>query len=174
MCKNSVLWLYRLEANYRWESGFDVGEDRIFLDASGRVRLIIEAQGRITVMRGYSWNGCSPKVCVFDLLLGTPDGVVHAATGRPKTYFASMIHDALYQFLRADSPFTRKQADTCFLRLMEASDFSLRYIYWAAVRVLGRLVWRGKSAKRRWRGTGVRVSALLAPTQTLRAEPGAV
>jgi len=97
-CKNSVRWLYRLEQNFTWESNHPLPEDFVFWDKSGAVRLIIEMGGRITVTRRYAWNGCSPKFCFFDLLIGTPEGVVHARTGRPKTYFASLIHDALYQF----------------------------------------------------------------------------
>jgi hypothetical protein len=161
MCRNGVSWLYRAEKSFIWDSGLEVDEDRVFLDAAGKVRLIIETTGRITVTRGYSWNGCSPKVCVFDFLLGTPDGVVHKNTGRPKTYFASMVHDALYQFLKTDSPIGRKQADDCFLRLMEDSDFSPRYLYWAAVRIFGRLVWRGKQMRRGWQGRSLPVAALL-------------
>lgn len=164
LCNNGVSWLYRSDANFSWDSGFDSGEDRVFLDAQGRVRLIIEAEGRITVTRGYAWNGCSPKVCFFDLLLGTPDGVVDATTKRPKTYYASMVHDALYQFLGVGSPLRRRQADACFLRLIGESAFSPRYVYWIAVRAFGWLVWRAKSAKRQWRGTGIAVNALRAPT----------
>ena len=108
MCRNSVKWLYRSEVNFEWDSGFDIPEDQVFLDTTGKVRLILERGGRITVTREYAWNGCSPKVCIFDLLVGTPDGVVHVRTGRPKTYFASMVHDALYQFLRCNSPITRR------------------------------------------------------------------
>ena len=155
MCKNSVRWLYRLEQNFSWESGIHFERDHAYRDKAGKVRLIIEAGGRITVIRGYSWNGCSPKFCLFDLIIGTPDGVVHAVTGHPKTYFASMVHDALYQFLRVETSVTRSQADACFLRLMAESDFSLRYLYWGAVRTLGWLVWRGKQHKRDWAGKSV-------------------
>jgi hypothetical protein len=169
MCRNGVAWLYRVDKSFTWDSGLEIAEDRIFLDARGKVRLVIETTGRITVTRGYSWNGCSPKVCVFDLLLGTPDGVVHARTGRPKTYFASMVHDALYQFLKADSPISRQQADDCFLRLMADSDFSPRYLYWAAVRIFGPLVWRGKQVKRGWHGRSLPVAALLEQTELTRA-----
>lgn len=147
-------------------------QDWVFRDTHGKVRLIIEASGRITVTRRYSWNGCSPRMCVFDLSVGTPNGVVHARTGQPKTYYASMIHDALYQFLRVNLPLTRRQADACFLRLMAESDFRPRHIYWAIVRVVGRLVWLAKRASRTWRGSGVPVSALLTPAQSLRGTPG--
>lgn len=163
LCKNAVAWLYRADTNFTWDSGLAVPEDQVFLDASGTVRLIIEGGGRITVTRGYSWNGCSPKFCILDLLVGTPDGVVSAQTGRPKTYFASMVHDALYQFLGAGSPISRRDADRCFLRLMAASQFSLRYVYWGAVRLLGRLVWRGKHVTRRWRGYRWVVADLVPP-----------
>lgn len=172
-CKNSVKWLYRSNENYSWESGFDIPEDRFFLDSSGKVRLILEVGGRITVTRGYAWNGCSPKICVFDLLIGTPDGVVYARTGRPKTYYASMVHDALYQFLRADSPLSRRQADDAFLRLMEVSEFALRWIYWVAVRLFGWLVWRAKSARRHWRGYGIAVSSVAPPFIDPQSSSGA-
>ena len=67
-----------------------------------------------------------------------------------------------FVFLGASSPVTRRQADACFLRLMSEFDFALRWVYWAAVRVFGRLVWHAKRARRNWRGTGVPVGALLA------------
>lgn len=163
LCNHEVSWLYCAETNFSWDSGIAVPTDQVFVDSAGKVRLIIETTGLITVTRGYAWNGCSPKVCFLDLLIGTPDGAVYAPTGRPKTYFASMVHDALYQFLRADSPITRPQADDCFLRLMAASEFSLRHVYWLAVRVLGWLVWQGKRIKRQWKGQRLQVGDLLPP-----------
>ncbi|MDY6791983.1 MAG: DUF1353 domain-containing protein [Thermodesulfobacteriota bacterium] len=116
------------------------------------MRLIIEVDGMLTVTRGYAWNGCSPKICFLDILLGTPDGAVYGPTGKPKTYFASMVHDALYQFLYSKTPITRAEADGCFLRLMAESEFMLRYLYWFAVRLFGCLVWRGKKIVRKWDG----------------------
>jgi hypothetical protein len=160
-CTDSPRWLYRSEANFSWDSGISIPADQVFVDSAGKVRLIIETTGRITITRGYAWNGCSPKVCLFDLLLGTPDGAVYAPTGRPKAYYASMVHDALYQFLDAGSPISRLQADRCFLRLMTASSFRLRYVYWLAVRAVGWFVWYGKKVKRQWSGAQVVVSDLL-------------
>ncbi len=156
MCKNSVKWLYRLESPYSWDSGMPIESDRFFFDRKGRLRLVIEESGRITVTAGYSWNGCSPKFCLFDILLGTPDGVVHAHTGRPKTYYASMIHDALYQFLPADLPYAASQADGIFLRLMEESEFGPRRLYWLAVRALGWLFRPTIARKRQHKGTQAR------------------
>ena len=153
-----VTWLYRLDANFVWESGWSISEDRYFLDSTETVRLIIEKGGRITVTRGYAWNGCSPTFLFLDLLIGTPDGAVYKPTGRPKAYHASLVHDALYQFLGPDSPVSRRQADDAFLRLLTESKFRLRWIYWVAVRVFGAGVWKGKQMVREWRGSGVAVN----------------
>ncbi|MBP6565269.1 MAG: DUF1353 domain-containing protein, partial [Burkholderiales bacterium] len=130
-------WLYRLSANYEWTSPFALDADYAFADSAGRVRLVLERNGAITVTRGYTWNGCSPKVSAFDLLIGTPEGVVNARTGQRKTYFASLVHDALYQFLADGLPLTRRQADLVFLQLMRESGFRLAPIYWLFVRALG-------------------------------------
>lgn len=162
MCRNSVKWLYRLDGNYSWQSPFKVDEDHAFFDDRGKVRLIIQRDGTITVTRDYAWNGCSPKVCVFDFLFGTPDGVVHRDSGRPKTYFASLVHDALYQFLQEDLPLTRRQSDEAFLLLMQKYDFAPARLYWLAVRIFGRVVYEAKKRVRRWSGHSADLSDLLA------------
>jgi hypothetical protein len=161
LCRKGVRWVYRLERNYSWESSHRLPEDFFFRDGQGKVRLIIEKEGTITVTAGYAWDGCSPKFCAFDILFGTPDGIVHAETGRPKTYYASLVHDALYQFLREAAPLTRRDADRFFLRLLKESDFLPAHLYWLVVRVLGWFVWRGTEAKRQWHGTRERVADLL-------------
>lgn len=166
MCKNSVRWVYRLDAAHSWESGREVPDDTFFFDERGNLWLIVEKSGRITVTRGYAWNGCSPKLCVWDLLVGTPDGVVHAETGKPKTYYASLVHDALYQFLRNDLPYTRQDADRFFLRLLEESDFAPRGLYWLFVRAFGWIVLRGTRWKRQWRGDRVQAAEYLAEGAT--------
>jgi hypothetical protein len=99
---------------------------------------------------------------MFDVLLGTPDGPVHARTGRPKAYFGSLVHDALYQFLRDGLPIRRRSADGFFLHLLRESDFSLSRLYWAAVRVFGMVVWWGKRWRRRTQGSCTRLRELLA------------
>ena len=154
-CENSVEWVYRLEKTFSWESGLDIKQDCAFKDKKGKVRLILERGGRMTVTRGYSWNGCSPKFCVFDILIGTPDGVVDSRTGRPKTYHASLIHDALYQFVPDGLPLTQHDADRCFLRLMEETGFRPRLLYFSAVWLFGGLVWRAKRYVRKTAGTAV-------------------
>ena len=154
-CENSVRWLYVLDQHFTWESGLEIKEDVAFKDKTGVVRLVLEKGGRFTVMRGYAWDGCSPKFCLFDILLGTPDGVVDSRTGRPKTFYASLVHDALYQFVPDGLPLTRRQADQCFLRLLEEAGFRPRMLYYLAVRGLGWLVRRATRYVRKTVGTKI-------------------
>ncbi len=174
MCKNKVDWVYRLERNVTWDSKRPIPEDLAFFDKSGSVRLILETSGTITITNGYAWNGCSPKFCLWDLLIGTPDGVVHAVTGRPKTYYASLVHDALYQFLPDGLPLTRRDADAFFLRLLAESEFAPRWLYWAVVRAIGGVVWRASRRRRQHRGTCRRVSELLAVGSAAAGTTGAL
>ena len=139
-CANDVSWLYRLYASHAWESGLAIENDVAFRDKKGRVRLVLEKGGRIVVMRGYAWNGCSPKFCLCDILLGTPDGVVDVRTGRPKTYYASLVHDALCQFLPDGLPLSRREVDRCFLALLSESGFRARWLYYVAIRLFGSLI----------------------------------
>lgn len=168
----SVRWLYKLEKNVTWSSGCCVDEEMVFKDKKGEVRLIIETDGEITVTRGYAWNGCSPKVYVWDLFFGTPEGVVHVRTEKVKTYYASLIHDALYQFLGDGLPLSRRDADNIFFRLMAESDFKPRWIYWLFVRVFGWLVWGATKAKRKTKGKRQNVSELVSEPPGLLTDPG--
>ncbi len=85
--------------------------------------------------KGYAWDGCTPKWNFFDLfLVGTPDGRIIVNTEKPITFYASLIHDILCQF-RSDIGISRKEADRVFLTYL--GDFSLRYLYYFAVRSYG-------------------------------------
>ena len=158
--KNGVKWLYKLDKDtnpFNPEKKKNVSntpKEPILLtnelhcyDEKGILRLILHNDGSFTVKDEYAWNGCTPKFGFFDILIGTPDGVVHKDTGKPKAYYATMIHDALYQFI----PFipekfkiTRKAADRFFLELLERDEFILRWIYWLAVRIFGGLAIQGR------------------------------
>lgn len=163
-------WLYRLSASHAWTSPIALDADYAFADAGGRVRLVLERNGAITVTRGYTWNGCSPKAQAFDFLIGTPEGVVNVRTGQRKTYFASLVHDALYQFLADGLPLTRRQADLLFLLLMRESGFRPAPVYWLFVRAFGGLVHAATRRTRHWQGTARRIDA--APTPPPSATTG--
>ncbi|HEY5716080.1 MAG TPA: hypothetical protein VIS54_06660 [Psychromonas sp.] len=92
--------------------------------------LEISASGQITVKAnkdGYSWDGCTPKMSVLNLFIfGTPDGHIDYRTMQPYTYHASLVHDALYQYL--DSlPVSKEKIDLLFLEML--GDFKLRKVY---------------------------------------------
>jgi len=100
--------------------------------------LRIDQDGQVTVKaneNGYAWDGCTPKCSILNLfILGVPDGHVDYRTGRPFTYYASMVHDALYQYLDT-IPVTKKEVDLLFLEML--GDFKLKWIYYLAVRWFG-------------------------------------
>lgn len=137
LCNNTEKWLYKLPHNFVWKSPFTQDKDWAFQDKNGTTWLKLLRDGRIVIMQDYSWDGCTPKVCFLDILFGTPDGAVDSTTGKPKTYYASLVHDALCQFQPADLPLSRAQIDKCFFLLMQETNFTLRYIYYAAVRMFG-------------------------------------
>ncbi len=112
----------------------NTGIDVEFHDASAFID--IDEHGTITVkgshLNGYAWDGCTPKVNIFDLwLVGVPDGREVVTTQKPITFYASMVHDALCQYREAIG-LTRRQADRVFLKYL--GGFKLRYVYYGFVR----------------------------------------
>ncbi len=136
-CRNAEDWVFTLSEDHSWASGLAIPFDADFYDKDNVKRLEIRRDGTITVLAKYSWDGCTPKFCFFDLVLGIPDGVVDSTTKHPRTYFASLIHDALYQFRQAGLPLSRWQTDVIFLHRMNETRFYWRYLYFAAVAVFG-------------------------------------
>lgn len=102
--------------------------------------LSIKPDGRITVKgnenRGYAWDGCSPKVNFIHLIWGTPDGQLDFRTEKPMTYYASMIHDALYQYKKSVG-MSRRDADIIFEEILKESKFMWWWLYGLAVKVGG-------------------------------------
>ncbi len=153
MSKFSVDWIYVQEKNYEYESKKDLGQNYIFKDKNDVVRLIITKAGKIIVLKDYAWDGCTPKFCICDIYVGIPDGAVHEKTKKPKTYYASLVHDALLQFMCKEFPFTRKEADMFFLDIMTTFDFAPKYFYYIAVRIFGGLTRVFANKIRRNQGT---------------------
>ena len=100
--------------------------------------LEISTDGLVTVKAndtGYAWDGCTPKYSFFDIaVVGVPDGHIDIRTMKPFTYRASMVHDALYQYLDT-IPVLKRSVDRLFLEML--GDFRLRHIYYLAVRLFG-------------------------------------
>ena len=141
MSELAVNWIFVLDEEYVYNISryLPVGWDKgcAFVDHDGRRRLEIHPNGDALVLANYAWDGCTPKFSVFDVVIGVPDGVPNQVTKRPKAYYASLLHDVFYQFLDADLPLSRGQADGVFLELLKRDRFAPRLIYYAAVRMFG-------------------------------------
>jgi len=158
MSRLALKWIYVLDGDYPWASDRRFAEDCAFVDSSGTRRLEIRKDGEIRVLSGYAWDGCTPKFSFLDICVGTPDGVPNAVTKKPKAYYASLLHDALYQFSANDlpAPLDRKEIDRFFLEILQRDAFSWSWVYYWAVRIFGgfsfNLVTRHK---RRYKGRKV-------------------
>lgn len=130
-----------------------IHEDYTYKESGWRLAQPFEAEwlriglsGEITIkanQQGYAWDGCTPKRSLLNLaIIGVPDGHVDYRTGLPYTYHASLVHDALYQYLDT-IPVTKSQVDQLFLEML--GDFKLRRLYYWMVRLFGarRVVQRG-------------------------------
>ncbi|MFO1418156.1 MAG: hypothetical protein U1E83_05750 [Methylotetracoccus sp.] len=106
----------------------------------------------------YAWDGCTPKLWFYWLgLLGTPDWWVHLepvqfidehgalvaspdanTTLWPLAHHASLVHDALYQYLGV-IPITKREVDAQFETMLRASGFigPVASLYHLAVRWFG-------------------------------------
>lgn len=99
----------------------------------------INKRGLITITpisTGYAWDGCSPKKDVLDLLIGTPDGKTDKDTNKPITYYASLLHDCIYQF-KDEIDISRYEADQLFKLLLKNKNFFWSNVYYRCVRLFG-------------------------------------
>ena len=136
-----VDWIYILDKAYdynirdylpdNWDEGC------AFVDRKGCKRLEIHPNGNARVLADYAWDGCTPKFSVLDIAFGVPDGIPNQSTKKPKAYYASLLHDVLYQFLDNDLPLSRANADRIFLDILKRDQFAPRLIYYMAVRIFG-------------------------------------
>lgn len=137
----SLDWIYVLGEDFTYDiskylpANFRAG--CAFQDRTGKRWLEIRPDGTVQIPAGYAWDGCTPKFALWDIVIGTPDGTPNPDTKKPKAYFASLLHDALYQFLDTGLPLTREQADRLFLELLTRDQFAPRQLYYRAVRLFG-------------------------------------
>jgi hypothetical protein len=119
------------------------GNGFLKITSGGESSSVITIYGTNPKNKGYAWDGCSPKFQMLDLIFGTPDGAVSENTGKAATYFASMVHDVLYQFHEEfKGKISRKQVDRIFLDEMEKEHFMPARMYYMMVRALGWMYWR--------------------------------
>ncbi|MBN1871230.1 MAG: hypothetical protein JW800_01510 [Candidatus Omnitrophica bacterium] len=106
----------------------------------------LDPDGAVTVKgshdRGYAWDGCSPKIKVWDIYFGTSEAVLNYDTGQSKTYYASMIHDVFYQFNKdLRSIVRRREIDREFYNILKRDGFCFAGLYYCVVRAFGWIWW---------------------------------
>ncbi len=159
MSQFSVKWIFvlncKFEYNIKPHLPPDFTNGCAFEDSRGKRWLEIYPDGRLRILKGYAWDGCTPKFSLWDIVFGTPDGIPSEKTRKPKAYHASLVHDVLYQFLDADLPVSRKGADQIFLELLTEQDFGPRKMYYWAVRIFGGIARLETRWKRSYNGKRV-------------------
>ena len=133
------VYLYRIEEDYVYKS-------RIRKRAFENEWFKLAKDGIVTVKgsnkKGYAWDGCSPKVKLKDVYIGTLEGVLNDKTGKSKTYYASVVHDVFYQFSKDVKTFiAREEVDREFYLILRRDQFRFARAYYHAVRCFGWLFW---------------------------------
>lgn len=122
-----MFYVYQLNEDYVFEHEF-------FHGLNLEEEYVSIHDGRLIIRKDYAWNGCSFKINIFDLFVfGTPEGILDYRTNKPKTYYASLVHDAIYQY----KIIPRKDADRIFLEILESIRFRPSKIYYIMVRLFG-------------------------------------
>jgi hypothetical protein len=104
-------WLYRIDANYTWTSPFRQESDYAFSTRRAACGCWSSATAR-SPSRALHLERLRSQVLRAGSFVRHAEGVVNARTGHRETYYASMVHDALYQFLADGLPLTRVQPTT--------------------------------------------------------------
>jgi hypothetical protein len=128
-------WIFKIEEDFVFKSlhmGKSFDSDWLRLDVDGTVTVKANTGG-------YAWDGCTPKVSILGLfILGIPDGHIDVETGKPLTYYASLVHDAFYQYLEV-IPVSKKEIDRQFYVMLKERRFPLAWLYYQSVLYLGGL-----------------------------------
>lgn len=100
------------------------------------------ADSRLSIAADYAWDGCSPSVKLGGLWLGTWDGPL-GPDGRPVSWRASLVHDALCQFRPQLQGMTKAASVGVFARLLaeDAAPGWMQRLYPAAVDRFGPQQW---------------------------------
>jgi hypothetical protein len=70
------------------------------------------------------------------IIIGVPDGHIDIGTGKPKTHYASLVHDVFYQYLEY-VPVSKKEIDLLFYDMLRETEFPLAWFYYMAVVYFG-------------------------------------
>ena len=130
------VWIYKITEPFVYNTdviGYEFNSEWLTIDKNG-VMVVWASEDK-----NYAWDGCTPKFSIFDqFVIGTFDGYKNYKMKLPITGRASLIHDALYQYLDT-IPFAKVHADKIFRDELIASGFWLWPVYYFMVRVFGGL-----------------------------------
>ena len=133
------VYIYCIRENYRYQSsitGREFENEWVKLCLDGAI--IIKG----TNLKGYAWDGCSPKFKIKDIYIGVPEAVLNFGTGQSKTYYASLVHDVFYQFSKKVRLFIkRKEIDREFYAILKRDGFRFAGVYYFFVRLFGWIWW---------------------------------
>lgn len=133
-------WIFKIHEDFVFQSrhlGKSFDSDWLRLEPDGLVTVKANATG-------YAWDGCTPKWSILGLvILGTPDGHIDIRTEKPLTYYASLVHDAFYQYLE-HVPVAKADIDRQFYEMLREAGFPLARLYYVFTRLLG-----GRGVKQR-------------------------
>lgn len=122
---------FTLAADYTVFSGFGM---RNFVSPDGWLEV---KNGIWTIKKGYQFDGCS----------NVPDGDIDLITKLPRTYYASLVHDVGYHYLRIcpDSfPYSKKEIDLFLYRQLKAAKFKFALLYYLGVILFGKFALKNK------------------------------
>lgn len=108
---------YILKEDYHYDLGIKLQKSFVGM-SEGKAYMTISPAGILTVFEGYAWDGAT------------------LAPDYAEIYYATLVHDALYQFL-PNTPMSRKAIDDIFLKMMQENNFKYAKIYYRAVRWFG-------------------------------------
>lgn len=103
----------------------------------------LKENGEIVIFENYQWNGATPKYSLLGAVIGTPEGAI-CRNGYPATYYATLLHDVLYQISESHNVGDRKPADKLFYKMLKEDGFKLARLYYIAVRLFGSGSWGKK------------------------------
>jgi hypothetical protein len=122
------IWKFELEKDfsidlYQYHHKFS---DCIFRDVfDGRAEIVGHiTDGKLTILKGYQWDGCTPKFMLFGKIIGVPDF--------KKTYEPSLVHDFLIDYC-SQHFISRAVIDKIWTKMLRANSFKLRWLYSSVV-----------------------------------------
>jgi len=141
------LKLYQLDEDYEYKLPKKFQKDTmggIFKFYDKEQNLVLTLDGKsVRIRKGYLWNGASPKIEFLGIIIGTYDGEIDPETGKPITYYATCVHDAMCICQKENSFFyTRREIDLIFYHMLKEAGWKHSRLYFLAVRIYSKLTFQ--------------------------------